>query len=327
MSRPLNQCAECGYTWHPRGRNLSRRCPNCGVVFTSWRDDRTKPSAGGWSAIAVLAFTTPFLFCCGCLALFSGIGRQPTNEVRNQNPAVEPRPPVKEAPKLPGLGEWVKSGDVRIVIDHAVVGSPVILTAKDGETKGPESLMVWYAVESTTAKPFSYRRPTENVVAIDDRGSALEYRTGGGVVIKDDVAFAKLTPEKPQVADVMIFAPPADDADAVEITIPAVSRDQSGTFRFRITSWEGKVNRSKTKPEPEVEAAESVVQATSPADPPAVPGEPKPNGTAPPASVRIPPQGALTPIPSGGKTVFVHSYYRKDGTFVRQHYRSPPRRR
>jgi hypothetical protein len=28
--RPMNQCANCGYTWHPRGHDLSTRCPNCG---------------------------------------------------------------------------------------------------------------------------------------------------------------------------------------------------------------------------------------------------------------------------------------------------------
>lgn len=27
--RPLNLCGDCGYTWHPRGRDLSRRCPEC----------------------------------------------------------------------------------------------------------------------------------------------------------------------------------------------------------------------------------------------------------------------------------------------------------
>lgn len=27
--RPLNECKRCGHTWHPRGHNLSRRCPEC----------------------------------------------------------------------------------------------------------------------------------------------------------------------------------------------------------------------------------------------------------------------------------------------------------
>jgi hypothetical protein len=28
--RPQNVCKQCRYTWHPRGKDLSRRCPNCG---------------------------------------------------------------------------------------------------------------------------------------------------------------------------------------------------------------------------------------------------------------------------------------------------------
>lgn len=28
--RPLNCCGYCGYTWYPRGRDFSMRCPNCG---------------------------------------------------------------------------------------------------------------------------------------------------------------------------------------------------------------------------------------------------------------------------------------------------------
>ena len=28
--RPKNECDRCGYTWHPRGKNRSLRCPSCG---------------------------------------------------------------------------------------------------------------------------------------------------------------------------------------------------------------------------------------------------------------------------------------------------------
>ncbi|MGL6094185.1 MAG: hypothetical protein ACRC7O_00100 [Fimbriiglobus sp.] len=27
--RPLNRCRSCGDTWHPRGQNISDRCPTC----------------------------------------------------------------------------------------------------------------------------------------------------------------------------------------------------------------------------------------------------------------------------------------------------------
>ena len=32
--RPQNKCGSCGYTWHPRGKNQSPRCPACGSGST-----------------------------------------------------------------------------------------------------------------------------------------------------------------------------------------------------------------------------------------------------------------------------------------------------
>ena len=49
--RPLNRCGDCGYTWHPRGKNVSLACPACGSRNT--KVDLTQ-AAG----------------CCGCLLFF-----------------------------------------------------------------------------------------------------------------------------------------------------------------------------------------------------------------------------------------------------------------
>jgi ribosomal protein L37AE/L43A len=32
--RPQNQCRSCGYTWYPRGKRLSAKCPKCGSEKT-----------------------------------------------------------------------------------------------------------------------------------------------------------------------------------------------------------------------------------------------------------------------------------------------------
>lgn len=32
--RPQNKCGSCGYTWYPRGGNLSAKCPKCGSSKT-----------------------------------------------------------------------------------------------------------------------------------------------------------------------------------------------------------------------------------------------------------------------------------------------------
>ena len=32
--RPQNSCHSCGYTWYPRGKDVSLICPNCGSYET-----------------------------------------------------------------------------------------------------------------------------------------------------------------------------------------------------------------------------------------------------------------------------------------------------
>src|SRR4051812_2960521 len=61
--RPANRCSSCGHTWHPRGHNLSRRCPECGkssvskaggigilgiifLIFVALGDKSPKPDEG-----------------------------------------------------------------------------------------------------------------------------------------------------------------------------------------------------------------------------------------------------------------------------------------
>ena len=33
--RPQNKCGSCGYTWYPRGKSVSNKCPNCGSAQVS----------------------------------------------------------------------------------------------------------------------------------------------------------------------------------------------------------------------------------------------------------------------------------------------------
>jgi len=46
--RPQNRCKSCGYTWHPRGKSLSNKCPNCGGTQIS--------TVGSWGGLAALLF-------------------------------------------------------------------------------------------------------------------------------------------------------------------------------------------------------------------------------------------------------------------------------
>ena len=54
MSRFPNNYLECGYSWTPRGHDLSARCPRC--RGTSVKIDYTQAYVGGLLAIGVAGF-------------------------------------------------------------------------------------------------------------------------------------------------------------------------------------------------------------------------------------------------------------------------------
>ena len=97
--RPQNRCRECQATWHPRGTNLSRRCPECGghdvVAVTSQRLLSC--------LVAVIVYPLLLFGCCGgCVSLLP-----PTISSRNAASTRE-EPAVKQvavAHPSPALSE------------------------------------------------------------------------------------------------------------------------------------------------------------------------------------------------------------------------------
>jgi predicted RNA-binding Zn-ribbon protein involved in translation (DUF1610 family) len=55
--RPLNKCKTCGYTWHPRGHSVSRRCPSCGSTEVG-------VASSCLSQVAVLVLIAGAVYCC-----------------------------------------------------------------------------------------------------------------------------------------------------------------------------------------------------------------------------------------------------------------------
>lgn len=102
--RPQNECDDCGYTWYPRGKSLSIRCPNCGsraVRFPSpLRASDTR--APGTPLLLVGFFAFVLLGCCGGLiGLFNtGFKNDPAGPVaqstakgrKDDRPSSEPAP-------------------------------------------------------------------------------------------------------------------------------------------------------------------------------------------------------------------------------------------
>jgi len=55
--RPQNRCSRCGYSWYPRGNNVSLRCPSCGARFNYAEVVSNNPGPTG---------------CASCLAIGCG---------------------------------------------------------------------------------------------------------------------------------------------------------------------------------------------------------------------------------------------------------------
>lgn len=55
--RPQNRCTSCGYTWHPRGKNLSSKCPSCGHKGVKLAGTVAAAVIGlaGWAAVSGLS--------------------------------------------------------------------------------------------------------------------------------------------------------------------------------------------------------------------------------------------------------------------------------
>lgn len=52
VERPLNICNACGWSWHPRGHDLSARCPECKSTNIDFAPDPPDPFLAFFEAIA-----------------------------------------------------------------------------------------------------------------------------------------------------------------------------------------------------------------------------------------------------------------------------------
>jgi predicted RNA-binding Zn-ribbon protein involved in translation (DUF1610 family) len=104
-----NRCDDCGYTWHPRERNFSNKCPQCGGENVSY-DTR------GWAIFAALiSVVLIILFFGRCspiasrnskpnLVDMSQVGRAtPTPSSVESHPILPPPPSIPVPPPSPPL--------------------------------------------------------------------------------------------------------------------------------------------------------------------------------------------------------------------------------
>lgn len=163
------QCGNCGYTWTPRGRDVSIRCPNCGTKFTEVVAVPPAGSDAGSSIIGclgtlILVPVTIVALCAGAAFFVGMVGSyqaeppvaSPRANESVDSPAVaQPEPaieastesPVQAAspPDLPPTNEQESNANLHTFTDKSgqyttraefvefrFQGSRVILRKADG---------------------------------------------------------------------------------------------------------------------------------------------------------------------------------------------------
>lgn len=71
--RKQNQCGRCGYTWYPRGKEVSLRCPNCSdrdISYTyTGSDDDSLGILWGLLGVIVIFMLLGFITSLGPLGV------------------------------------------------------------------------------------------------------------------------------------------------------------------------------------------------------------------------------------------------------------------
>jgi hypothetical protein len=138
-SRPKNKCGKCDYEWFPRGRDASRRCPACGVVFNEVTVFTEKTESEGGKLLKAFAgcIILPIVLCGGCGLLFDRpapvpqLAQQPDNGAAKSTdpvPVKKDDPPLAKQPVTAKVGptpENLKGPDeLYIPGDELVVAHP-----------------------------------------------------------------------------------------------------------------------------------------------------------------------------------------------------------
>jgi hypothetical protein len=178
--RPRNRCQECGYGWYPRGNDRSRKCPNCGVLFTHREredgDPDGAPPGGSGKTLALVALGLGLLVvggaCAGLLVVFGD--RQPAAKEGDKpaagNVAAPPEAP-KPAPPEPRPAPKVREGLDALLDDfradaasarrkhkgRSVVVAGWVISAEwtDPSARGPSALLEVGGRKNLVAATFS----------------------------------------------------------------------------------------------------------------------------------------------------------------------------
>jgi uncharacterized protein (TIGR03067 family) len=112
--RPMNSCQRCGDTWHPRGRDVSHRCPRCGSSSIVVIEESIGLGATGCGLALLIILLAIGLSCSGLCLVGNMVSDSETPPAQagpssqdgrlpgNDSAPVQPHPPQPDrVPKLP----------------------------------------------------------------------------------------------------------------------------------------------------------------------------------------------------------------------------------
>ncbi len=127
LRRPQNACKHCGWTWSPRGHNVSRRCPECGSPEVEIVNQGTPIALVGCAAILVVAFVVGYGLTKSQLSGPSTVKDLPKRTV--ETPPIKDKSPEQQKPPI------VKSEK----------GSISVLVTADGSECNDDGMWVLYS--------------------------------------------------------------------------------------------------------------------------------------------------------------------------------------
>lgn len=232
--RPQNFCRSCGYTWYPKGSDLSLRCPHCKSPATAIVPPAEGVNEGG----CLKGCLTVGLGLSFLLVLTCGVFTQLPNIHKDGNPNNTTDPDIRDAGKdtdtkklrpspVDAAEGFVEMGSIRVKVITAVMGQPLKENDNPALGRFEERVLGLYLEMKNTSKndylhstltPFrgdQQPRPTD-VKLIDSDGAAYPV-IGVAKTAKETIG------PLGNSGEVLFFLHPSVTASYFDLTVPAIA--------------------------------------------------------------------------------------------------------
>lgn len=163
--RPQNICEDCKYTWYPRGKDVSPKCPRCGSTNTKVTPPNPLTVALGVIVLMVLILSYLGSICKTGSSMLSTPAKEvavpasvvtmPSLEVTSPSKAtptstlVATLPPTLTPIPSSAMGEWTQWNGLAISVERYEVADEC-RGYGDGPAEGAKLVYIWVAVRNVS---------------------------------------------------------------------------------------------------------------------------------------------------------------------------------